>query len=151
MPKTRKLKIQKQPAKFKHISHTADIGLAITGSDYSAVFVNAAQAMFSLIGEIKRPAKKTVEYQVCLNASDQEELLVAWLSELLALSDINQIFFIYFQINSLSKTQINGCCKAVKFNQRNIQRKTEVKAVTYHQLSIKRDKQQITAKVFLDL
>jgi SHS2 domain-containing protein len=138
-------------AKFKLIQHTADIGLRVSGVNNSEIFINAAIGMFSLIGRIKQQEKTIAEYHIKLNAANLEELLVAWLSELLTLSDIHNLFFTQFQIKHLSDSSINACAQAVKINSRNIEKKTEIKAVTYHELNIKHDKQQIIAKVFFDI
>lgn len=142
---------RKQQAKVKQLEHTADIGLLIKAADKTAVFTQAAIAMFDLIGRLKQPAIKSKQYCIDIKAANLEELLVAWLSELLTLADIHKCFFIDFKINILSDSNLNALCQAVKFNKRNIERKTEVKAVTYHELKIKQDKQQVTAKVFFDL
>ncbi|MFH1063074.1 MAG: archease [Candidatus Omnitrophota bacterium] len=145
------MQVQNKQTKFKYIPHTADIGLRISGTDNAAVFINAAIGMFSIIAKLKQPEPTTVEYQIKLNAANLEELLVAWLSELLTLSDIHNLFFTHFQINHLSASSINARVQAVKINSQNIEKKTEIKAVTYNELSIKQEKQRIIAKVFFDI
>lgn len=138
-----------KPKPYELIEHTADIGLRIFGKDRQELFVNAALGMFSILAKKKKTkeAQKKQSLKIDLSASNLEELLVSWLGELLSLSDIKKAMFTHFQISELTDTRI----KAKVFAEKNYTTKTEIKAATYHQLEIKKEKDFWQAEVIFDV
>ena len=122
---------------FEIIDHTADIGIAAYGRDIKEAFANSAYAMFSLMARIDAIEEK-VSYDIEVTAPDQESLLVAWLNELLYLSDVNHVIFKRFNITNLSESQLRAQAYGEKADPSRHELKTQIKAATYHMLEIKK-------------
>ena len=136
--------------KYKIIDHTADIGITVTGKNMEEVFINAARGMFSLITDLRR-VRIALNREVQVNADNREELLVAWLNELIYIFDVEHLLFRKFDILTLSDTNI--CAKAygekVDTNRHTIKR--GIKATTYHILEIAQNEDGYRARVLFDI
>ena len=120
---------------FEIIDHTADVGIRAYGADVKEAFANAARGLFSLITELEDIEE--VEYRDTeLTASDQENLLVEWLNELIYLFDAENIIFKRFDITHLSDTQLKARSYGHKVDRSKHKIKTGVKATTYNMLKI---------------
>jgi len=123
---------------FETIEHTADAGIRAYGSDVREVFANAAKGLFGLIAELDDVGE--AEYRdVELTATDQENLLVEWLNELIYLFDAENIIFKRFDITRISNTQLEARSYGETVDSSRHKLKTGVKAATYHMLKIERD------------
>ena len=139
---------------YELFEHTADIGLRVFGKDSKELFVNAARGMFSVIAGSKKGQPRDLQgrpFFVEVSAANREELLVSWLSELLSLSDIHNIIFFQFQIEQLTECSLKAGLNARELNSRGYERKTEIKAVTYHNLNIKTVNNTLQAEVIFDV
>lgn len=122
------------PADFEFFEHTADIGVRVTGATLPELFVNAARAMYSALGELQgtdERRQRTVE----LRAETLEDLLHDWLSELLYEVEANHAVFddMKLQVAPGKLTAaLNG--GAIDFSRS--YDSEEIKAVTYHQLRV---------------
>ena len=122
---------------FEIINHTADVGIVAYGADLSQAFVNAARALFSLITEPEDVAE-VLHRDVELTAADEEELLVAWLNELIYLFDTENIIFKRFDIIQLNHHHLQARSYGEKVDKAKHKLKTGVKAATYHMLKVER-------------
>jgi SHS2 domain-containing protein len=77
--------------------------------------------------------------------------MVDWLSELLYLHDVENLLFKGFEIDSVGKDGLKAIVKGEPFQEGVHVIKTEVKAVTYHQIEVRREKRGWRARVILDL
>ncbi|MFH1093989.1 MAG: archease [Candidatus Omnitrophota bacterium] len=141
---------------YKIIEHTADIGIEVRADDLAGLFGKAADAMFDIIVEVSHKSKKTnlvnancKSIRIKLKAENLEELFVDWLSELLYLYSVKELVFVGFKINKIEETSI----EAVAFGEgiAGYKVKTEIKAVTYHELEVKRTASGWQAKVIFDV
>ncbi len=136
--------------KFEIIDHTADVGLVVYGSTRKEVFINAAIGMFSLIVD---PGKVsgTQQLEITLDADDYEELLVAWLNELLYLFDAENFIFSQFEISRLNSDSLTAIAYGEKIDLSRHEIKTQIKAATYHQLKLKTEDEGFSAQIILDV
>jgi len=134
---------------FEFIDHTADIGIIAYGNSVEEVFVNAAYGMFSLIADLEKVAE-VISRQVIAEASDQEELLVAWLNELLYLFDAEGVIFSRFEIADLRQQYLRAMAHGEKVDPARHNLKTQVKAATYYQLKLEKGN-DFRAQIILDL
>jgi SHS2 domain-containing protein len=118
---------------IEEIEHTADWAIRVRGRDLKALFVNAALGMTALIADVDA-VEPTLERRVDLEEFDTETLLVAWLSELLWFNEESGAVFVRFEIRTLTPTRLEavvwGGLAATQWKQ--------IKAVTFHDLEIKR-------------
>jgi len=126
-------------ARYKLLDHTADIGIIAFGKDISEAFGNAAYAMFDILTDVDR-IEETERVDLRVFASNIEDLLVAWLDELLYRYETERLICRRFVIDSIND---RGLCAAVfgeKVDPDRHEIKAEIKSVTYHQLKVeKRD------------
>jgi SHS2 domain-containing protein len=121
--------------KYELIDHTADIGLRIFGQDLSDLFQNAGYALFDVITDISKVSPRQ-KRRFNLQRDCMEELLVEWLSSLLYVFDTEQLLFSSFQVFEISDTRLEAEAAGELYNKDFHPVKTEVKAVTYHNLNI---------------
>jgi SHS2 domain-containing protein len=77
---------------FEFIEHTADVGVRAWGPQREDVFAQAALGMLSLVVEATSVEPRE-RYEVCVEASDGELLLAAWLNELLYFVEGRHVVF----------------------------------------------------------
>ena len=136
--------------KYTIIDHTADIGIDVFGDTLQDLFSNAGFALFDIIIDLSTVECK-VKHSLNIIGVDKEQLLVNWLSELLFLHDVKNLLFKNFCVNQLSDYQLNADVSGEVFDEKRHIIKTEVKAVTYHNLSIIQKDQQWKARIIFDL
>ena len=135
---------------FKVIPHASDIGIRVQASSIKALFEYAAFGMFSLVSppaRIKNPVKKTIN----LDATDMENLLVVWLSELLYDFHTEKILFSEFRIKAITETHVYAEVTGENLELTPKKLKREIKAVTYHGMKITHANKKWTAEIIFDL
>ena len=135
---------------FKIIDHTADIGIVAFGTDIEQLFSNAALALSNLISYPKS-VEERLQRRIETTAENLEELLVAWLNELIYYFDTEQILFSRFEIKSLSNEHLMAICYGEKLDPSRHETKVGVKAATYHMLQIDELTDAYAAQVIFDI
>ena len=138
---------------FEILDHTADIGIMAYGKNKREVFINTAKGMFEIIAGETKNLKENFYDKVKLEADNLEGLLFAWLNELLYIGETRLVILNKFQIKELSDFQIAAEVGGMKINHLAIKIEKEIKAVTYHHLEIKKDKESglWRARVIFDI
>lgn len=143
-----------QQKQYEYLEHTADIKFLAYGRTLEEVFENAALAMFNIIIDTGKVSGEMAR-EVFLKSSDLESLLVDWLSELLYLFEVDEIIFRKFQVKEIkeegSEYSINARASGEEFYSESLPFETEIKAVTYNQLEIKRTADGWKAQVVVDI
>lgn len=133
-------------AGFEEVEHTADWAYRVWAADLATLFIQAAIALYALAGVVLA-REPLVEREVQLQGVDSESLLVAWLNELLYFRESENLGFNQFQILHLTpqdlKIQMGGAAVT--------QWSKYVKAVTYHNLSIRKTATGYEATLVLDV
>ncbi len=139
---------------FRYLEHTADLKFEAYGSNLSRAFENAAKAMFNSMVKLEKISteiKKTVE----ITSESLESLLFDWMSELLRLSDTNNLLFSKFKIQSLKQVNNNWILKAViqgeKFNPKKHKSEVLIKAMTYNELKIEKKGKKYKITIVMDI
>ena len=136
--------------RFEILDHTADIGLIIYGNDLRALFEHAGEGFFHLITDLKK-VRPRIERRVELEGECLERLLVDWLGELLYLHEVDHLLFRKFSIETVGEQGLKAVVKGEPFQEGIHSIKTEIKAVTYHQIQIKEREGSWKAQVIFDL
>lgn len=136
--------------RYEIIPHTADIGIRAYGKDLKELFKNAACGMFDIIADIDG-LKSSLSLPIEVSAPNKEELLVAWLGELLYHFYTKQIIFFDFQIEKIDEGSIKATAFGRHVGQNRNRLKTEIKAVTYHELKIEQKENTFTANLIFDV
>ena len=132
---------------IEELSHTAEIGLRLAGPTLAGLFRCAALGMARLTGDAPSAGARSVR-TVTLAAPDLESLLVDWLNELVYLAEVDALYFDQVTIEEISATALSALVGG-----RPVQEPptVQVKAATYHQLSIRQDDAGWQAEVFFDI
>ncbi len=121
--------------RFEVIDHTADIGIAAYGANLREAFANAAYALFSLMVDIENVAD-VLCCEAEVTAENREDLLVAWLNELIYLFEVENVLLNRFEIDELSETRLRARCFGERIDPERHKIKIAVKATTYHMLKV---------------
>ncbi len=136
--------------RFEILDHTADIGIIVYGENLKGLFENAGEAFFHLITDLRK-VKGRIERRVNIGAESLDRLMVDWLSELLYLHDVENLLFNGFNVDSIGEDGLKAAVKGEPFQEGVHVIKTEVKAVTYHQIEVRQEDRGWRAQVILDL
>ena len=136
--------------RYEEIPHTADMAIRVNGKDLRELFNNAAYGMFVYLADLEG-LKSTVSVEIDLKASSKEELLVAWLDELLYNFYTKAIIFFEFDIISISETSLIAKASGRHVGENRNRLKSEIKAVTYHDLNIKEISEGFTVDIVFDV
>jgi SHS2 domain-containing protein len=136
--------------KFEIIEHPADVGFIAYGATREELFANAALAMMTLAGDPQRIAERESR-AIEATGADLESLLYAWLAEILAIADAEQLFFRRAEVHALERNAVRGAVFGEKFDKQRHPTGTYIKAVTYHQLQVEQTGDGWRAQVFLDV
>lgn len=131
---------------------TADVGIRAFGRTPEELFANAGYALFDLLVENLEEVKAEgeVEVKVEVNAEEWEDLLAGWLRELLYWYDVKKWAFCEFEVD-LRPRRLSARCKGEAFDPERHIPGIEIKAVTYHNLSVRRTSDGWRAEVVFDV
>ena len=130
--------------------HTADLGLRIRAADLDALFAEAAQALFSAIVEDLSTVRPERAVKVRLQEDDRELLLFDWLKELLYHFDAEHLLFGKFDV-IVADGSLSATAWGEPLDHRRHTLEHEVKAITYHGLSIEQVEGGWVAEVIVDI
>jgi SHS2 domain-containing protein len=140
----------KRMKRFEVLDHTADIGLIVYGEDLKSLFENAGKAFFHLITDLKKVRLRT-EKRIEIGKESLERLMVDWLTELLYLHEVENLLFKNFRVESVGEEGLRAKVKGEAFQEGVHVIKTGVKAVTYHQIEVRKEKEGWRAQIIFDL
>ncbi len=135
---------------YETFNHTADVGIRVFGKTVEDVFVNAAYALFDLLTNVKS-VRSRINREIIVEGMDLEDLLVRWLSELLFLCEGEGYLFREFSILSLTSNSLKAVAQGEIFDPARHEFKTEIKAVTYHQVEVAQKDGRWVGKVIFDI
>jgi SHS2 domain-containing protein len=135
---------------YELLDHTGDIGIRVWADNLKGLFAEAARALFDIITDRKKVAVR-LKREVSVQGSGKEELLVAWLNELLYLHEVEGLLFCDFALSQIEKQSLQGVAKGEKFQEGHHRIKTAIKAVTYHLLQIKEHDGLWQAQIIFDI
>ncbi len=118
---------------FEEVEHTADWAFRVRGRDLPELFVNAARAL-SAMQSAPGGEGGPVTREVQADGVDRETLLVNWLNELLHLEHSNHDSYREFEILEMSDTHLRARVRGHSVPRA----RTLIKAVTFHNLVVKR-------------
>ncbi len=131
-------------AQYKFLEHTADIMFEAYGKGYPEALENAAKAMFSIFGS----AKEEAHAEFSVTAHDLEELTVQALADVLAYMDTHEVVFARLKVKKFDAAKKHLEAEAWGEKKRP---RDAVKAVTYHELMVKEEKDGWTIRLILDV
>ena len=135
---------------FEILEHTADVGLRARGETLAALFENAAAGFLEIAFDRETVGEGEVRPLV-VEADDREALLVNWLQEILWLVDGEGWLPRRVAVGEISETRVAGAAHGEPRNSARHRFCIIIKAITYHQLSVREEKGVWVAEVYLDI
>ncbi len=137
------------PSGFEIVEHTADVAVKGWGSDLPELFSAMARGMFSIIADPSAVHHRTSR-RITLEADSLSDLLHTWLDELNSLHQIEHELYCGFVLRVTGrKLEAFACGEPLDAGRHEL--RTEVKAVTWHDLRVEPRAEGYEAYVLLDI
>ena len=139
---------------FEEIDHTADAGIRVTAETLEQLLLAAARGMLHImLGQIPvaAPERLTHEELWIPNESDAPDtLLHAWLSELLYQLTVRKSVPVHFDVRECRPASLRVTVSFQPLTREEAAAATEIKAVTWHGLTVERATDGWRAEVIFD-
>ena len=143
--------------KFRYLPHTADVRFMAYGRSFGEALENSALALLNLMLDVKRIEKyRSVSRAVAISESADTESELAWftLQDILSRIDSRKLNAYSFKISSLKRGAKGGSVLRGRLLFKNTAADNallSVKAVTPHDLAVKRHKRYVSINVVVDV
>ncbi len=131
---------------YKFIEHRSDIIIEAKGKTFADVLEQIAQGMFTQMGS--EEAKVKYKIKIKSKAPGKEELVITFLSDIIAQCEINEFTPKKIEIKKIDEK--NNSLEADIQGERKVP-KNIIKAVTYHELKVEGTKHDWTIRVLFDI
>ncbi len=137
-------------ATYEFFDHTADIGIRVWAASLAELLAPAGRALYEVIGELI-PTEHTEPVELDLKGDEAAILLRDYLSELLVMFDRDERMATSVQVARFDDERLTATVRtaAVDSSQSDYQR--EVKAITYHELAIRKVSGGFEATFIVDI
>ncbi|RLI96936.1 MAG: archease [Candidatus Aenigmatarchaeota archaeon] len=138
---------------FHFLEHISDVLVEAWGETLEEAFKQAAKAFFETMVDTNKIEKKKTE-NITAEGFDLQSLLYEWLEQLLIVHEVKNMVFSEFDVKIIKK-QDNYFLKAVaygeNYNPEKHSSKVAIKAITYHEMEIKKEDDRYVVKFLLDI
>ncbi len=128
--------------RYEQLEHTADVMIKAHGKTLEECYGNAAYALFNTMVDATTIVPKE-EINIVQEGHDLESLLYNFLSEFLFVHDVTRLVLCEFNV-AIEGFAIKCKARGEKLDLERHQPKTEIKAITYHMLSVDPDEPSVT-------
>jgi SHS2 domain-containing protein len=135
---------------FEHFEHTADLGLRVRAPDLRTLFREAAEGLVAMIVEEVPEDPGDAVREIAVRGSRLDHLLFDWLHEVLYLIDVERLLLHDFEVE-VDADGVRARARAQPLDPARHRLLHEVKAITYHGLSVERDAAGYVAEVIVDI
>lgn len=139
--------------RFEFEDHVADVVVVAYGDSLEEAFENAALALFEVMTDTTT-VEPRMEDVFEVEGFDELSLLYSWIETFIVAFDVDLKLYSTFKIEKIEKTRngfkLRGKAWGETFNPAKHPSRSEVKAVTYHEMEILR-KKGIQLRFILDL
>jgi SHS2 domain-containing protein len=135
---------------FETFDHTADLGLRVRAADLDTLFVEAAEALFSVVVDDPNTIADSQTLEIDIAGDDREFLLFDWLKTLLYHFDAEHLLFHRFEVHVLTDG-LHATVWGEPLDRARHELGHEVKAITYHGLRVEQTADGWLAEVIVDI
>jgi len=139
--------------KFEWVEHPSDVGFKAYGRTLAEAFENAGVALFEIMTDTSKIVPQE-EFSVSLEAEDKYALLYEWIDKLLYLHDSYGVVLSRFQVKieqAGNRLKLEAKVWGEKFDPSRHPPRTSVKAMTYHLMEIKEEKDLVWVQAVVDI
>jgi len=143
---------------YRFLDHMTDAIIEAYGSTLEEAFENAAMALCDTMIDLKSVLPKN-QFKFSAKGNDLYSLLFDWLDQVMLLLVADRIAMSQFSVkikqhnnnNGGGGYSLEGIARGEPLDLDRHHYKVEIKAVTYHEMEIRHEKNTFTAKFLLDL
>jgi len=135
---------------WETFDHTADVGLAATGDTLAELFEALGEGLCEIICPTGQVAAERTR-RIAVRAEDVEALAVDFLSRIMLAIQAEHFVVAAVKVGTISEAAVEAELAGEPFDPARHELRTEVKAVTYHQLRIARQGAHWAGRVILDI
>ena len=135
---------------WEELDHPADVRLRIRGRDYEELLENAARAMIEVFIDPSTVEEKET-FAVESHGDCADALLVNWLQEILFAFDAERFAPCGVEVSCVEHGTVKGNLRGEKFDPERHSTRTEIKAVTWHDLEIRETNSGLEVTVVFDV
>lgn len=136
--------------KFRFLEHTADIKFQAFGKTLKEVFENSALALKEiLVGDKK--VRENIKKNISAKGKDYESLLYNFLEEFLVLFDSERFLLSEIKNIGISQKDLKLKAKVIGDDAENYQISEHIKAITYNEMFVKKEKGRWLSQVVVDV
>jgi SHS2 domain-containing protein len=141
---------QPEELRFQELDHTADIGVMVQGKTIAELFANAGFALFAMIADL-RTVEERCSCPVSVQGEDWSSLMHEWLRTLLGFFTLQEYIFRRFEIQEIAPYHLSAKVWGEQFSLEKHVFYTEIKGVTYHQLSVQQQDGGWESQIIFDV
>ena len=133
---------------FEELDHTADVLMRVRGATITEIFSDAGRAMFHVMyGSCE---DRGVKRRFALEAEDLESLLIDYLSELLFITDVENIVFCSFDID-IEGTRLSAVARGEPFDPARHAAGALIKGISFFGLEIVKEEEAYAVDIIFDI
>ncbi len=140
--------------KFKFLEHTADVFIEDYGKTLEEAYQNTAIGLGHLYVESENVESK-IEKKIEVESEDEKALLFDFLNNFITFHDADNLIFHEVKVEKIEEKDGNfhltATTKGEEYNSEKHEQGTVAKAVTYHEMEIKKEKDKYIIKVLIDI
>jgi len=138
-------------ASFQLIDHTADLGIEISAASRPDLYAEAGRALMAVIFDNDPPQTADQTQDLTVSGTDQVDLLVKFLGELLFLTMTRGLAATNIEIAKLTDQEITARLGLAPVDFVANPPALEIKAVTYHQAAVEPTPDGWRARIIFDV
>ncbi len=136
--------------KYKFLEHTADVKFQSEGKNLEESFENAAFALKETITKgLKGKIKNKIKKKIKVEGNDKEALLYNFLEEFLFLLDSEDFLLAEIKTIKIKNNKLEA--KIIGDDASNYKFTNDVKAITYNEMFVKKEKDKFICQVVVDV
>lgn len=135
--------------KFEEIDHCGDVGIEAWGEDTARALENVTLGLFSLM--VRGGVEAEVEREITVHAVSVEDLLIDWLSEVIATAGSRGEVYCEAHVESIGPASVRGVVRGEAIEASRHDLRFDVKAATYHDVLFECNETGCRARVIFDL
>jgi len=138
---------------FELLEHPSDFGLRVVSPHFESSLLMIAfgmlRSMYTL--DKNRLLRRKTRITKMIEAEDREQSIVRFLQDMIHLVYVDRCMPVRMSLQPIAKHKYECLCTCIELSEDDDIPGAEIKAVTYHQLSIITEKGQCSITVFFDI
>lgn len=135
---------------YELFDHTADLGLRVTAPDLDSLFAEAGRALFAALVDNLEDVRAEEEVRLEVEGTHREYLFFDWLNELLHVFESRGVLLSEFEVR-VTDAGLTAVGRGEAVDPGRHRMSHEVKAITYHGLTVEETSDGWKGEVIVDI